>query len=112
MALLNPSRAVRRLLVRVVAVAALYAGSTAAHAAPSAAAQRPETLENDVKAAFLFNFTKFVDWPQTAFAGATDPLRVCVVADAAFTSSVDRIIAGETVCGRPLRRVVPGPSEL
>jgi hypothetical protein len=76
------------------------------------AAQAPETLENDVKAAFLFNFTKFVDWPAAAFAGETDTLRVCVVADAAFTRSVDRIIEGETVRGRPLRRVVPGPSEI
>lgn len=76
------------------------------------ALQTPDTLENDVKAAFLFNFTKFVDWPEAAFEGTSDPLRMCVVADAAFTASVDRIIAGETVRGRPLRRVVPDASEL
>jgi hypothetical protein len=76
------------------------------------AAQAPDTLENDVKAAFLFNFTKFIDWPPAAFQGPSDPLRLCIVADAVFIRSVDRIIEGETVRGRPLRRVVPETSEL
>ena len=71
-----------------------------------------EALENDVKAAFLFNFTKFVDWPPGAFEDPASPIRVCVVADAAFVASVDRIILGETVRGRPLRRVVPEAGEL
>ena len=76
------------------------------------ALQTPETLENDVKAAFLFNFTKFVDWPDAAFATTDEPLRICVVAEAAFTRSVDRIVAGETVKGRPLQRVTPSTAEL
>lgn len=93
----------RRVLVVLAAVLALCARP---------ALQTHDTLENDVKAAFLFNFTKFVDWPEAAFEGTGDPLRMCVVADAAFTASVDRIITGETVRGRPLRRVVPDASEL
>ena len=95
--------AARRVLATAAVALALWAGP---------AAQAPETLEKDVKAAFLYNFTKFVDWPQSAFESTTEPLRVCVVADAAFTRSVDRIIEGETVRGRPLRRVVPGPTEV
>lgn len=71
-----------------------------------------EALENDVKAAFLFNFTKFVEWPAGAFERPDDPMRVCVVADASFVASVDRILAGETVRGRSLRRVVPQASDL
>jgi YfiR/HmsC-like len=74
--------------------------------------QTPETLENDVKAAFLFNFTKFVDWPDTAFGTTDEALRICVIADAAFTRSVDRIVAGETVRGRPLQRITPSSAEL
>lgn len=71
-----------------------------------------QTIENDVKAAFLLNFTKFVEWPPSAFQSATEPLRVCVLADAAFTRIVDEIIAGETVRGRPLERITPATSEL
>jgi uncharacterized protein DUF4154 len=78
--------------------------------APLGARQQP-TLENDVKAAFLFNFTKFVDWPPSAMQGS-DTFRVCVFADRAFTASLDRIIEGESANGLPLRRVTPSPLEL
>ena len=65
-----------------------------------------ETLENDIKAAFLYNFTKFIEWPGPASRTA-EPFRLCVLADAGFTTAVDRIIAGESVEGRPLARMEP-----
>jgi len=34
--------------------------------------------EDRVKAAFVFNFVKFVDWPDTAFPDPGKPLRICV----------------------------------
>ena len=64
------------------------------------------TLENDVKATFLYNFTKFIEWPLSPPSPA-DPFRLCVVADPEFTRAVDRTIAGESVDGRPLERVEP-----
>ena len=72
--------------------------------------QRTTTAEDDVKATFLFNFTRFVDWPSPP-PGA-EPFRVCVVAEPAFAVSVDRIIAGETAQGRPLQRVTPTTSDM
>jgi hypothetical protein len=74
--------------------------------APAAAVQQP-TLENDVKAAFLYNFTRFIDWPSSAFPNPSDPFRVCVVAEQEFVRRVDEVIRGETALGRPMRRVVP-----
>ena len=71
---------------------------------PVSAAQ--ETLENDIKAAFLYNFTKFIEWPDSP-AQSVEPFKLCVLADADFTRAVDRIIAGESVQGRPLARVEP-----
>lgn len=62
------------------------------------------TLENDVKAAFLYNFTKFVEWPSPP---AADPFRLCVLADPEFTRAVDSTIAEESVDGRRLLRVEP-----
>jgi hypothetical protein len=64
------------------------------------------TLENDVKAAFLYNFTKFIEWPPPSQPVA-DPFRLCVLADAAFTRAVDSTIADEAVDGRRLVRVEP-----
>ena len=56
--------------------------------------------EYDVKAAFLYNFTKFVDWPPDAFP---DPgsLKVCVLGENPFGASL-QTIAGELVGNRKL----------
>jgi hypothetical protein len=66
----------------------------------------PPTLENDIKAAFLYNFTKFVEWPFPADPHET--FHVCALADATFTAALDRTITGESVEGRPLVRLAPG----
>lgn len=42
----------------------------------SAGAQVPS--ESELKAAFVYNFAKFVQWPAEAFASATAPLHLCV----------------------------------
>jgi len=69
-------------------------------AAPRAAAQR--ALEYEVKAGFLYNIINFVTWPPDAFAGATDPVRVCVVGTDPFGRLLDRAIEGGTANRRPI----------
>ncbi len=68
-------------------------------ALPAAAAAQTAS-EYDIKAAFLYNFTKFVDWPPAAFP---DPgnLKVCVLGQDPFGGSL-RTVAGEQVGGRKL----------
>jgi hypothetical protein len=56
-------------------------------AATRLSAQAETIVEDDIKAAFLYNFAKYVEWPETAFP--TGAFRVCVVADAAFVKKVD-----------------------
>lgn len=58
--------------------------------------------EYQVEAAFLLNFTKFVDWPPAAFASAEAPFNLCVVGQDPFGDSLDRVVSGETVNGRKL----------
>lgn len=36
-------------------------------------------LENRVKAAYVYNFTKFIDWPSDGSSGKGEPLRICIV---------------------------------
>ena len=54
-----------------------------------------------IKAAILFNFTKFVEWPAAAFKGADAPLRICVIGDDPFGPALDAL-RGKTVRERRL----------
>jgi hypothetical protein len=79
--------------------------------ASASPAQSP--TENQVKAAFLLNFTKFVDWPPGAFADTSSPLTICIFGDDPFGNALDEIVQGETVNGRKIQtrrlRDIPPP---
>lgn len=57
--------------------------------------------EYQIKAAFLYNFAKFVDWPGEP-AGASAPLVIVVFGKDPFGPSLEQTVAGKTVSGRPL----------
>ena len=59
--------------------------------------------EYQVKAAFLFNFAKFVEWPPSAFADANTPLVIGVLGQDPFGSHLDDIVRGERVNNRSLK---------
>jgi len=65
-------------------------------------AQSPAAAEYQVKAAFLFNFAKFVEWPSSSFANASAPLRICVFGRDPFGDELRNITKGKTVNGRRL----------
>ena len=56
-------------------------------------------LEYRVKAAFLFNFAKFVEWPADAIGG---PLQICVAGRNVFGEALADTVRGENINGRPL----------
>jgi uncharacterized protein DUF4154 len=58
--------------------------------------------EYDVKAAYLFKFTKFVEWPTTAFASAEAPFVIGIVGRDPFGGGLDRMIEGNTTGARRL----------
>lgn len=60
------------------------------------------SLQYQLEAAFLFNFTQFVEWPESAFAGNDSPLVIGVLGDDPFGSYLDEIVRGEVVNGHPL----------
>jgi hypothetical protein len=57
------------------------------------------SAEYELKAAFLLNFAKFVDWPPRAFGGPDGPLRVCVLGDDPFGPVLDRTLRDERIGG-------------
>jgi hypothetical protein len=58
------------------------------------------TAEDQIKAVFLFNFAKYVDWPSPPTPSA--PIRLCVPANPGFLAVVQQAVAGEFVSGRPV----------
>jgi hypothetical protein len=80
--------------------------------APLASASQPSTLEYKVKAAYLLNFTKFIEWPSAE--PVDSPFTVCLIGDDPFGPALDRTIQGESVNGhkvvvqRPDRGITKG----
>jgi hypothetical protein len=69
--------------------------------AGAAQPQAVASLEQQVKAAYLYNFAKFVEWPPSA-ALDSNALLVCVVGDDAFAGVLDQTVQGKTANGRPV----------
>jgi hypothetical protein len=67
-----------------------------------AQAQSSSAGEYQVKAAFLFNFAKFVEWPTGSFSDASAPLQICVFGRDPFGEELRNITTGKTVNGRKL----------
>lgn len=58
--------------------------------------------EYELKAAFLFNFARFIEWPADAFEDSRTPITIGVLGQNPFGSSLDQIVANETAHGRAL----------
>ncbi len=71
-------------------------------ASASCLAASPPVDEYQVKAAFIYNFAKFVQWPVDAFKGPSDPISICVLGQDPFGSLLDITIANRSIDGRPL----------
>jgi hypothetical protein len=58
--------------------------------------------EAQVKAAFVYNFLKFVDWPAEAFHGTQDPVVVGIVGEGDVADATERFLAAKQVGARPV----------
>jgi hypothetical protein len=79
---------------------ALAAGlaATGARAQPDGPPSPP--TEYEVKAAFLYNFARFVEWPPDTFHDPDAPFVIAVLGRDPFGSVLDETVAGKTVLGR------------
>jgi hypothetical protein len=69
---------------------------------PDEAQSNPST-EYQVKAAFMFHFAQFVEWPEEAFKDASNPLTYCIIGEDPFHGSLDAALAGKTLGTRAFR---------
>jgi hypothetical protein len=76
---------------------------------PPAGAQT-DNLEQRVKAAFIFNFAKFVEWPPEAFVRGDAPLEICVIEGEPLNQTLAETVRGKAINQHPLtvRRVQNG----
>lgn len=56
-----------------------------------------------LKAAFLYNLCRFVDWPDSAFASPNEPLIIGIAGDDPFGSLLSETIKGKKYNSRPIR---------
>jgi hypothetical protein len=69
---------------------------------PFLGAQQPKVSEYQVKAIYLYNFGRFVQWPPNATALKSDSFSICVLGQDPFGPSLDSTLAGEKLDGKPL----------
>lgn len=67
----------------------------------SIACLHAEVEEYQLKAAVVYNFAKFVEWPPQSFTNANDPIAVCVLGQNPFGGWLSETLAGRTAGGRP-----------
>lgn len=67
---------------------------------PVQAADGTETLEQRVKAAFLYKFAGYVEWPAKSFARPETPVMIGVMGNEVLAAELVQAVAGRTVNDR------------
>jgi hypothetical protein len=65
-------------------------------------AQGPTADEYQVKAAYMYNFAKFVEWPALTFESPTQPIVFCVLGQTPLSQALQDAISGKVIDQRPL----------
>jgi hypothetical protein len=84
----------RRLQILIVAL------SISLSWAPGAFAQSPEVSDSSeylIKAGFIFNFAKFVEWPSNAFAQPDSPIVIGILGTDPFGTIIDKIVQDKKI---------------
>jgi YfiR/HmsC-like len=80
--------------------------------ATSLVAQTQRPSEYQVKAAYLYNFGKFVKWPASSVANQSNSFTICVLGDDPLGSVLQSTLAGQSIGGRPVAvRRIPKPQD-
>lgn len=66
----------------------------------TAPARALEATEPAIKAAFLYKFGFFVEWPQASFASGDSPINLCIVGDDTFGALLDDTVKGKKIGNR------------
>jgi hypothetical protein len=67
-----------------------------------ASAQADVPTEYQMKAAFLFNFAKFIDWPENGPMSSQSTFSICILGPDSFRQSLDDAFRGKSVENQPV----------
>jgi hypothetical protein len=87
----------RRLAILILAISVSLGWSAETAAQVSDA---PDSSEYLIKAGFIYNFAKFVEWPSAAFADADSPIVIGVIGVDPFGPLIDRIVEDKKIGSR------------
>jgi len=84
----------------------LLIAASCAFASRAVAADSESDLEYKVKAGYLFNFAKFIEWPASSFAQADSPFIVAVLDAGEAAAVFEKLFADKKVNGHPVQVMV------
>lgn len=76
-------------------------------AAGSGVAEAQSRSEYQIKAAYLYNFAKFVEWPSASFSGPSDPFRICILGDSPFDQNPESAFSSRKIQNHPVHVIYP-----
>lgn len=83
-----------RYAIALLAVLAASAGNAPGQVAAT---------EDQIKAAYIFNFAKFVEWPSETFSSAASPMNFCAFGRSQVADEMDSLVSGKNINGRPTK---------
>ncbi|HSV70791.1 MAG TPA: YfiR family protein [Methylibium sp.] len=86
----------------LLALATAWLPLRAANEAAGGDAPR-ESIEYEVKGAYLFKFGEFVDWPAQAFTGPTSPFIIAVMGSDAMADVLEELAKRRQINGRAVQ---------
>jgi YfiR/HmsC-like len=93
--------------IRRASFSALLVGLFFLSVSPAAPSQNPEGAEYSIKLAFLFNFTKFVEWPPDSYRDSQAPLVICIVGHDPFRQDLEVELGTRKVGEHPVEVRTP-----
>ena len=91
----------QRLLRLLAFITTIFIATTVLVPVP-APAEDDAALEQRVKAAFLYKFANYIEWPQNLFSQPDAPITIAVMGDDSLAAELSQLVAGHTVNGRPV----------
>jgi hypothetical protein len=94
---LRQYREILRPLTRLLLLLICLGGMTRARS------QEGQASSYEIKAVFLFNFTRFVEWPPKTFESDDQPFVIGILGENPFGKTLDEVVVNEKVDNHPIR---------